>query len=80
MFFFRTTDGQEVDLLFYSNGTLYPVEIKKTTSPNRKDIKNFKTLQTFFSSLKIGEGGIICTHPMLLPLEGQNRSMPVSLI
>lgn len=80
MFFFRNTDGQEVDLVFYSDGTLYPVEIKKTTSPNRKDIKNFKTLQTFYPSLKMGEGGIICTHSMLLPLEDKNRIIPVSLI
>jgi predicted AAA+ superfamily ATPase len=80
MYFFRNTDGQEVDLLFYSDGTLYPVEIRKTASPNAKDIKNFKTVQTFFPSLEIGEGGIICNHNMLLPLEGKNHIIPVSMI
>lgn len=80
MYFFRNTDGQEVDLLFYSDGTLYPLEIKKTASPNIKDIKNFKTLQTFFPSVKIGEGGIICNHNMLLPLLDKYRIIPVSMI
>ena len=80
MYFFRNTDGQEVDLLFYSDGTLYPIEIKKTASPNLLDIRNFKTLHTFFPSLEIGEGGIICNHNMLLPLDGKNRIIPVNMI
>lgn len=80
MYYFRNTDGQEVDLLFYSDGTLYPIEIKKTSSPNPKDIKNFKTLHTFFPSMKIGEGGIVCNHENLLPLENMNRIIPVGMI
>ena len=80
MFFFRNSDGQEVDLLFYTDGTLYPIEIKKTSSPNQQDIKGFQTLQTFFPSLKIGEGGIICNHDRLLPLKGMNRIIPFSMI
>lgn len=71
LYFFRNTDGQEVDLLFYRDGKLYPIEIKKTSSPNVKDAKHFGTLSTFFPSLEISEGGIICNAEDLLPL-GQN--------
>ena len=71
MYFFRNTDGQEVDLLFYQDQTLFPVEIKKTSSPNIKDAKHFKTLSSFFPTLTIGEGGIICNTEQLLPI-GQN--------
>lgn len=71
LYFFRNTDGQEVDLLFYRYGKLYPIEIKKTSSPNVKDAKHFGTLSTFFSSLEVSEGGIICNAEDLLPL-GQN--------
>lgn len=70
-YFFRNTDGQEVDLLFYRDGKLYPIEIKKTSSPNVKDAKHFGTLSTFFPSLEVSEGGIICNAEDLLPL-GQN--------
>ena len=71
MYFFRNTDGQEIDLLFYQDQTLFPVEIKKTSSPNIKDAKHFKTLSSFFPTLTIGEGGIICNAEQLLPI-GQN--------
>lgn len=71
LYFFRNTDGQEVDLLFYRDGKLYPIEIKKTSSPNVKDTKHFGTLSTFFPSLEVSEGGIICNAEDLLPL-GQN--------
>ena len=60
LYFFRNTDGQEVDLLFYRDGKLYPIEIKKTSSPNVKDAKHFGTISTFFPSLEVSEGGIIC--------------------
>ena len=71
LYFFRNTDGQEVDLLFYRDGKLYPIEIKKTSSPNVKDAKHFGTLSTFFPSLEVSESGIICNAEDLLPL-GQN--------
>ena len=71
LYFFRNTDGQEVDLLFYRDGKLYPIEIKKTSSPNVKDAKHFGTLSIFFPSLEVSEGGIICNAEDLLPL-GQN--------
>ena len=71
LYFFRNTDGQEVDLLFYRNGKLYPIEIKKTSSPNIKDAKHFKTLSTFFPSIDVSEGGIICNAEDIVSL-GQN--------
>lgn len=80
IYFFRNTDGQEIDLLFYSDNQLYPIEIKKTSSPNIKDIKSFKTLETYFPSLEIAEGGIICNSSQLLPFNGKNRIIPINYI
>lgn len=80
LFFFRNTDGQEVDLLIYQDGTLYPIEIKKTSSPNVKDIKHFKTLSTYFPTTNIGEGGIICNYEKLLPIAENNKVIPISFI
>lgn len=80
MYFFRNTDGQEVDLLFYQEGKLYPVEIKKTSAPNVKDVKHFKTLSTFFPSLQIAEGGIICSAEQLLPLCQNVKIIPIRYI
>lgn len=80
IFFFRNSDGQEIDLLFYRDGQLFPLEIKKTVSPNQKDIKHFKVLKTFFPSLTVNEGGIICNQPLLLPLDGSFRSIPLNML
>ena len=80
LYFFRNGDGQEVDLIFYENGKIYPVEIKKTASPNIKDIKSFKILANYFSTVHIGEGGIICTAESILPLGQGNKIIPVNYI
>jgi uncharacterized protein len=80
MYFYRDSNGSEVDLLFYQNGTIYPIEIKKTSSPNIKDIKHFKTLNTAFNNIKTGEGGVICNYEKLAFLSENNKVIPISYI
>ena len=80
IYYFRNTDGQEVDLLFYRDGTLYPAEIKKTSSPNVKDVKHFKALASSFPAVKIGEGGVICNADDLLPLCDGVKIIPFTYI
>lgn len=80
IYYYRDTNGNEVDLLFYQNGTLYPVEIKKTASPNLKDIKHFKTLKEAYTDIEVGQGGVICTYDNILPLSENNRIIPINLI
>ena len=80
IYYFRSKDGQEIDLLFWQNGTLYPVEIKKTASPNVKDIKHFSALKDCFPTQQIGEGGIICRVERLLPLGLENVAIPVEYL
>ena len=80
LYFFRNGDGQEIDLMFYENGKIYPVEIKKTATPNVKDIKNFKVLANYFPTIGICEGGVICTAENLLPLGQGNKIIPINYI
>ncbi len=80
IYYYRDTNGSEVDLLLYQDGTLYPVEIKKTASPNMKDIKHFKILETAYPSIQIGQGGVICSYEKVLPLGEHNRIIPVYCI
>lgn len=80
LYYYRDTNGSEVDLLLYRDGTLYPVEIKKTASPNVKDIKHFKTLESAYPTVKIGQGGVICSYEKVLPLGENNRIIPVNFI
>ncbi len=45
LYFFRTTSQREIDLVLEQNGTLFPIEMKKSASPTRADVKNFRALR-----------------------------------
>lgn len=90
VFYYRDKDKKEIDLLLYQNGTLSPIEIKKSASPGKDAIKNFNVLEpvtresTFddLESLKveIGTGSVICMANDLLPADDKNWYVPVWLI
>ena len=41
-YYFRTSDGNEIDLIFIINRTIFAVEIKLSSSPGRDDLKRLK--------------------------------------
>jgi predicted AAA+ superfamily ATPase len=79
MFYYRDKDNKEIDLLIIENGTLYPLEIKKTSTPKKEDIGAFRVLERV-NGFKIGTGGLICTDTALNILEKERFSIPVGLI
>ena len=90
IFYYRDKDKKEIDLLLYQNGILSPIEIKKSASPGKAAIKNFRVLEPItaepahagLESLKveIGTGSVICMANDLLPLNEKNWYVPVWLI
>jgi hypothetical protein len=80
MYFYRDTNGKETDLLFWENGTLYPIEIKRTATPKASDISHFRILKTAFPNMKIGTGGLICTYERLSSLDKDNKIIPLNYI
>ena len=80
MYFYRDTNSKEIDLIFWQDGTLYPIEIKKTATPKLSDINHFKILKTAFPNMKIGEGGLICTYERLMSLDENNKIIPLDYI
>lgn len=77
-FFFRDRDLQEIDLLIVRNGTIYPLEVKKTASPSKDDVRNFQALKRL--KMPVGSGGVICLEKQALPLTEMAWSIPVALI
>jgi hypothetical protein len=55
---------------------LYPIEVKKTASPDSGDFKNFSLLKNF-KSKKIGTGAVICMYPEIIPIGDNVLSVPV---
>ena len=76
--YYRDKEKNEIDLIIYKNNKLYPFEIKKTASPNKTMIKNFKLLEK--SKKEIGVGGIICCYDDLMHLDENNYIIPIASV
>ena len=78
MTFYRDTNQKEIDIVLEENGTLHPLEIKRSSNPEKKAISSLHLLEK--SSLKIGEGGIICMADKPFPLDANNNIIPCNII
>jgi predicted AAA+ superfamily ATPase len=77
-FYYRDKDKKEIDLLIIQDGTIYPLECKKSASPGMGDIRNFGVLANL--KMPIGPGAVICLAPQSLPLGQAVRSVPVGCL
>jgi len=77
-YFFRNKDQKEIDLLIVQDGTIYPVEFKKTASPDKKSVRHFQLLEKL--NLPVGAVGVICLSQHFLPLTPTVSSIPISAI
>lgn len=78
IYYYRDKDAKEIDLLMEGDGQLYPIEIKKTATPEKKMMTNFSVIAK--SPLKQGTGAIICTAEKLGAFDRDNLIVPVSLL
>lgn len=77
-YYYRDKDQKEIDLLIIQDGTVFPLEFKKTASPDKHDIRHFTVLEKF--GMPVGMGGVICLASQALPLDKTAWSVPASLI
>lgn len=77
-YFYRDKDQKEIDLLIIQDGTVYPLEFKKSASPGKETVRHFQALTKLL--LPIGPGGVICLAERSLPLTTTTLSIPVSAI
>ena len=75
IYFYRDTDQKEVDFVIEKNRTLYPIEVKKTASPNADDFRAFKTLSVF--KKPIGTGAVVCLYDKTVSIGKNVISVPV---
>lgn len=75
IYYYRDKDKKEIDLIIEQNGTLYPIEIKKSANPNKSMIENFEVLKNV-NDKKIGEGAIICMYDNVVNIDENNIALP----
>jgi predicted AAA+ superfamily ATPase len=78
VYYYRDKDDNEIDLIIESDGYLFPIEIKKTASPDSHLTKAFRVLDK--APLQRGTGSILCMADKISGLGNDVLIVPISLI
>lgn len=76
--YYRDSNAKEIDLFVEENGVIHPLEIKKSASPDRREVKKYSVIDK--ASLARGNGGIICMCEEPIPIDAENCFIPSNLI
>ena len=77
-YYYRDTDQKEIDLLIVRDGMVYPLEFKKTASPDKSTVRHFGVLEKL--GMPVGTGAVVCLVQQALPLVKGVWSVPVSYV
>ena len=77
LFYYRDKDQKEIDLLYVSQGKVFPIEIKKSISPV-KATKNFDVLSKY--RLDIQPGLVIDNCDKIRPINEKAYYYPVYML
>ena len=76
--YYRDSNAKEIDVFIEENQIIHPIEIKKSATPNRREVKKFNFLDK--TPLRRGTGGIICMCEEPIPIDDMNCFIPSNLI
>ena len=75
IWFYRTKEKQEVDVVIEEDGQLFPIEIKLTASPSRKDLRGIQALER--TGAELGAGALMCLVEQPFALSRSVEALPV---
>lgn len=78
IYFYRDKDAKEVDFILEANGTIYPIEVKKTMMPASNACKNFSVLEKLQKTM--AKGVVLCLKPEISFIHKDIVSLPISVI
>jgi predicted AAA+ superfamily ATPase len=78
LYYWRTQDGLEVDLLIQIAGRLHLVEIKLTATPTLRHLEPLNRLKALLGDAAHAGGILVCTCEEERALPGENRAIPWS--
>jgi predicted AAA+ superfamily ATPase len=78
VYYYRDRDNKEIDLVLERDGTLFPLEIKKTAAPESRLTRVFSSLDN--SPLRRGTGAILCMAEKLSAFDTANLIVPIRLL
>lgn len=78
IYFYRDRDTKEIDVIMEGDGQLFPLEIKKTATPDKRIVKTFGVINK--APLKIGTGAVLCMADKLGAFDRENLIVPIWVI
>lgn len=79
LYFFRDAKGSaEVDFLLIQNGKIYPMEVKRSSSPAFADLRHAAKIPV--GQLELHPGIVFCTVERLYTLENKAKAFPISML
>jgi hypothetical protein len=76
MYHWRSYSGAEVDLVLEQNGCLFPIEVKLTANPAKKDTKGLNAFRETYTDKKIAPGLVICPCQRFEKISDTDYAMP----
>ena len=76
--YFRDSNAKEIDVFIEENNVIHPLEIKKSASPDRREVKKYSVIDK--ASLNRRNSGIICMCEEPIPIDKDNCFIPSNLI
>ena len=76
--YYRDSNAKEIDIFIEENDMIHPIEIKKSANPDRREVKKYSVIDK--TSLKRGEGGIVCMCEEVIPIDEDNCFIPSNII
>ena len=73
----RLTNG--ADFVLEMNGKLYPIEVKRSSSPKLGDLRAADTMP-LAPGMELQSGIVLCTATEILPLGKGNYAYPISML
>lgn len=78
VYYYRNKDGAEIDMLFETDGALYPVEIKLGATPKREWVRHFASPANL--GLPVKSGAVLSLTRETFPIDRQNTAIPAGWI
>ena len=78
MHYYRDRDAREIVVILEGDGKLCPLEIKKTTTPDKRITRAFKLIDK--SPLELGTSAVLCMTDKLSAFDSKNLIVPIWLI
>lgn len=76
--YYRDSNAKEIDVFVEENNIVHPLEIKKSATPDKREVKKYALLDK--AAVDRGTGGIVCMCEEPIPIDEKNCFIPSNLI